>query len=52
MPRSRQLRTVLIEDEIMFRQLFMSTLGKVKNLRVVREFELGQPGLKFCLREN
>ncbi len=48
----RKLRAVLIEDETMFRQLILLTLGKVKELQVVGEFGLGQPGLDFCLREK
>jgi DNA-binding NarL/FixJ family response regulator len=46
------LRTVIIEDEDIFRQLIVSTLSKVKNLDVIGEFELGKPGLKFCLQEK
>src|SRR5437762_13097412 len=48
----RKLRAVLIEDETMFRQLILLTLGKVKDLQVVGEFGLGKPGLQFCLREK
>ena len=48
----RNLRAVLIEDETMFRQLILLTLGKVKGLQVVGEFGLGKPGLQFCLREK
>lgn len=48
----RKLRAVLIEDETMFRQLILLTLGKVKDLQVVGEFGLGKPGLEFCLREK
>jgi len=48
----RNLRAVLIEDETMFRQLILLTLGKVKNLQVIGEFGLGKPGLQFCLREK
>lgn len=48
----RKLRAVLIEDETMFRQLILLTLGKVKHLQVVGEFGLGKPGLEFCLREK
>ena len=48
----RNLRAVLIEDETMFRQLILLTLGKVKGLSVVGEFGLGKPGLQFCLREK
>jgi DNA-binding NarL/FixJ family response regulator len=48
----RKLRAVIIEDETMFRQLILLTLGKVKDLQVVGEFGLGKPGLEFCLREK
>jgi DNA-binding NarL/FixJ family response regulator len=48
----RKLRAVLIEDETMFRQLILLTLGKVKDLHVIGEFGLGRPGLDFCLREK
>src|SRR3954464_2057981 len=48
----RKLRVVIIEDETMFRQLILLTLGKVKDLQVVRAFGLGKPGLEFCLREK
>jgi DNA-binding NarL/FixJ family response regulator len=48
----RKLRAVLIEDETMFRQLILLTLGKVKDLQVVGEFGLGKPGLDFCLSEK
>ena len=40
----RNLRAVLIEDETMFRQLILLTLGKVKGLQVVGEFGMGKPG--------
>jgi DNA-binding NarL/FixJ family response regulator len=48
----RKLRAVLIEDETMFRQLILLTLGKVKDLQMIGEFGLGRPGLEFCLREK
>jgi DNA-binding NarL/FixJ family response regulator len=48
----RKLRAVLIEDETMFRQLILLTLGKVKDLQVIGEFGLGKPGLDFCIREK
>ncbi len=48
----RKLRAVLIEDETMFRQLILLTLGKVKDLEVIGEFGLGKPGLDYCLREK
>ena len=48
----RNLRVALIEDETMFRQLILLTLGKVKGIAVVGEFGLGKPGLDFCLKEK
>lgn len=50
-PRTK-IRAVLIEDETMFRQLILLTLGKVKDLQVVGEFGTGRPGVDFCLRER
>lgn len=47
-----QIRVVLIEDETMFRQLILLTLGKVKGIQVVGEFGLGKAGLDFCLKEK
>ena len=46
------IKVVLIEDETMFRQLILLTLGKVKGVEVVGEFGLGKPGLAFCLKEK
>ncbi|MEY2881006.1 MAG: hypothetical protein RLZZ15_3386 [Verrucomicrobiota bacterium] len=51
-PVPRALRVVLIEDETMFRQLILLTLGKVKGIEVVGEFGLGKPGLEFCLKHR
>jgi DNA-binding NarL/FixJ family response regulator len=48
----RKLRAVVIEDETMFRQLIVSTLGAVKNVEVVGAFDAGKPGLKFCLARH
>ncbi len=48
----RNLRVALIEDETMFRQLILLTLGKVKGIQVVGEFGLGKPGLDYCLKEK
>jgi DNA-binding NarL/FixJ family response regulator len=48
----RKLRAVIIEDETMFRQLILLTLGKVKDLQVIGEFGMGKAGLDFCLREK
>ncbi len=47
-----QIKVVLIDDETMFRQLILLTLGKVKGIQVVGEFGLGKPGLDYCLREK
>lgn len=47
-----QIRVVLIEDETMFRQLILLTLGKVKGVQVIAEFGLGVPGLEYCLKEK
>jgi DNA-binding NarL/FixJ family response regulator len=47
-----QIRVVLIEDETMFRQLILLTLGKVKGIEVIGEFGFGKPGLAFCLKEK
>lgn len=52
--RSRlpKLRTVVIEDETMFRQLILATLGTIRNVEVVGEFGFGAPGLDYCLRRR
>ncbi len=47
-----KVRAVIIEDETMFRQLILLTLGKVKDLQVIGEFGMGRPGLEFCLKEK
>ena len=43
MPR---LRTVLIEDETMFRQLIVSMLGRVPDLEIIGAFGLAITRLK------
>jgi DNA-binding NarL/FixJ family response regulator len=48
----RKLRTVVIEDETMFRQLVLSTLRRARDLNVIGTFELGKPALRFCLKER
>ncbi|MEY4941785.1 MAG: hypothetical protein RIQ93_3520 [Verrucomicrobiota bacterium] len=48
----RKLRAVVIEDETMFRQLILLTLGKVADVQVIGEFALGRQGLDFCLGER
>jgi DNA-binding NarL/FixJ family response regulator len=48
----RKLRTVVIEDEKMFRQLVLSTLRHARDLQVIGTFELGKPALRFCQKER
>ena len=48
----QKLSTVIIEDETMFRQLVVTTLSKIKDLRVVAEFATGKPALEFCLEKK
>ena len=36
----------------MFRQLIVSTLGRVKDLEIIGAFGLGKPGLRYCLQEK
>ena len=36
----------------MFRQLIVSTLGRVKDLEIIGAFGLGKPGLSCCLEEK
>lgn len=45
----RKLRTVIVEDETMFRQLVLSTLKQARDLQVIGAFELGKPALQYCL---
>jgi len=45
-----KLRTVVIEDETMFRQLIISTLGTIRDVEIVGAFGTGRPGLERCLR--
>lgn len=48
----RKLRTVIVEDETMFRQLVLSTLRQARELQVAAAFELGKPALQYCLRHE
>jgi len=48
----KKLRTVLIEDETMFRQLILLKLREVRDLRLIGEFASGKPALAFCLQEK
>ena len=51
-PLTETFRTVLIEDDAVFRQLLVMTLEKAPDLHVVGHFALGRPGLEFCRREK
>jgi len=46
------LRTVIIEDETVFRQMLGMALGRVSGLTLIGEFENGKDGLDFCLKRN
>jgi DNA-binding NarL/FixJ family response regulator len=52
LPPMPKISTVIIEDEIMFRQLIRSTLARNKKLDVIGEFGLGQTGMDFCLKRK
>jgi len=43
---------VLIEDETLVRQMLKSTIQKVGGLQVVAEFEDGESGLEYCLKND
>ena len=51
-PPAEKLRTVVIEDETMFRQLIVSTLGTISDVEIVGAFGTGQAGLDCCLSER
>jgi DNA-binding NarL/FixJ family response regulator len=46
------IRTVIIEDETVFRQMLGMALSRVPGLKLVGEIADGREGLEFCLREN
>lgn len=46
------VKTVIIEDETVFRQMLGMALSRVPGLAVEGEFANGRDGLEFCLREN
>jgi DNA-binding NarL/FixJ family response regulator len=46
------IRTVIIEDETVFRQMLGMALGRVAGLKLVGELADGREGLEFCLREK
>jgi DNA-binding NarL/FixJ family response regulator len=45
-------RTVIIEDETVFRQMLALALGRISGLRLIGELADGREGLEFCLREK
>lgn len=45
-------KTVIIEDETVFRQMLGLALGRIGGLRLVGEFANGRDGLEFCLVEK
>lgn len=46
------IRTVIIEDEAVFRHMLSMALGRVRGLIVAGEFADGRTGLDYCLREK
>ena len=45
------IRTVIIDDEVVFRQMLSSALSRVRGLVVSGAFKDGKSGLDFCLKE-
>jgi DNA-binding NarL/FixJ family response regulator len=45
------IRTVIIDDEVVFRQMLSSALSRVRGLVVSGAFKDGKTGLEFCLKE-
>lgn len=50
--KAMSARTVIIEDETVFRQMLALALGRVTGLRLIGEFADGREGLDFCLKEK
>lgn len=46
------VKTVIIEDETVFRQMLSMALSRVKGVVLTGEFGDGREGLDFCLREK
>ncbi len=46
------VKTVIIEDETVFRQMLSMALGRVRGLVLAGEFEDGKTGLEFCLKHK
>jgi len=45
------IRTVIIDDEVVFRQMLTSALSRVRGLVVSGAFKDGKSGLDFCLKD-
>src|SRR5580704_16326115 len=45
------IRTVIIDDEVVFRQMLSSALSRVRGLVVTGAFKDGKSGLEFCLKD-
>jgi DNA-binding NarL/FixJ family response regulator len=45
------IRTVIIDDEVVFRQMLASALSRVRGLVVSGAFKDGKSGLDFCLKD-
>jgi DNA-binding NarL/FixJ family response regulator len=50
-PVTVPIRTVIIEDEAVFRQMVSSALSRVRGLVVSGTFKDGKSGLDFCLKD-
>lgn len=46
------VKTVIIEDETVFRQMLSMALSRVRGIMLVGEFENGKTGLDFCLEKK
>lgn len=46
------MKTVIIEDETVFRQMLAMALSRIQGLSLIGEFENGSDGLEFCLKEK
>jgi DNA-binding NarL/FixJ family response regulator len=45
------IRTVIIDDEVVFRQMLSSALSRVRGLVVAGSFKDGKSGLEYCLKD-
>lgn len=46
------MKTVIIEDETVFRQMLAMALSRIQGLSLIGEFENGSDGLDFCLKKK